>query len=63
MKMEDTKQEIAKRLNEVEYFLNNKELENKNQDEFLVEKETIIEDLDNLIENDTKSFQKRLKNI
>ena len=63
IKFLDTKQEIAKRLNEVEYFLNNKELETKNQDEFLVEKETIIEDLDNLIENDTKSFQKRLKNI
>ncbi len=63
IKFLDTKQEIAKRLSEVECFLNNKELEDKNQDEFLVHKETIIEDLDNLIENDTKSFQKRLKNI
>ena len=63
IKFLDTKQEIAKRLNEVEYFLNNKEMEDKNQDEFLVQKETIIEDLDNLVENDTKSFQKRLKNI
>ena len=63
IKLLNTKQEIAMRLSEVEYFLNNKELEDKNQDEFLVQKETIIEDLDNLIENDTKSFQKRLKNI
>lgn len=56
----EVKKKITSKLSQIEYFLNNKEIKEKQQKEFSDTRDLLVENLDDIIEKDVKSYQKRL---